>query len=171
MISNQYRMRRKSQRFFEHIQFLWSITVLYIQITVRVTVKRKFKQKASALFVRCVSGREPSYNPAALREPRDGPKKAKMNQRTTFMLITVYTGTITVEIHDVVFVLYVRAGMTEQEERNNKRGATDNDDERDDDNKEQWLKDKNNDKGGRQVQQQDRWLNDKKEGYDLFPIN
>ena len=30
--------------------------------------------------------RKPSYNPPALKEPRDGPKKAKMNRRTTFLL-------------------------------------------------------------------------------------
>ena len=32
-------------------------------------------------------GREPSYDPFALREPRDGPEKAKTNRSTTFMLI------------------------------------------------------------------------------------
>ena len=57
--------------------------------------------------------------------------------------------------------------MNEQEEINNKRGARDNDDDntdgndnndRDDgdDDKVEWLKDKNNDKGRRRVQLQER---------------
>ena len=36
---NQYRMRRKVQRLFEHIHFLGFVTVLYIQSKVRVIVK------------------------------------------------------------------------------------------------------------------------------------
>lgn len=50
----------------------------------------------------------------------------------------------------------VRAGMNEQEERRNKRGATGNDIDRDNSDKEEWLKDKNNNKGGQQLQKQDR---------------
>ena len=36
---NHYRMKRNSQRLFEHIQFLGSATVLYIQIAARVIMK------------------------------------------------------------------------------------------------------------------------------------
>ena len=36
---NQNRMRSNSQRLFKHIQFLGSVTVLYIQITARVIDK------------------------------------------------------------------------------------------------------------------------------------
>ena len=36
---NQYRMRRNSQRLFEHIHFLKFVILLYIEITVRVIDK------------------------------------------------------------------------------------------------------------------------------------
>ena len=44
---NQYRMRRNSQRLFKCIQFLGSVTVLYIKITVRVIVKWNSNEKAA----------------------------------------------------------------------------------------------------------------------------
>ena len=47
-------MRRISQRLFEHIQFLGSVTVLYIQITVKEIVKGNSNKKpASLLRVGC----------------------------------------------------------------------------------------------------------------------
>ena len=36
---NQSRMRRESQRFLDHIQFIGLATILYIQITARVIDK------------------------------------------------------------------------------------------------------------------------------------
>ena len=48
---NQYRMRRNSQRIFENVQFLGSVMVLYIQITVRVIVKYNSNKKP-ARFLR-----------------------------------------------------------------------------------------------------------------------
>ena len=53
--SNQYRIRRNSQRLFEHIQLSGSDTVLYVQITARVIDKEKFKQTAGVLVVCWVS--------------------------------------------------------------------------------------------------------------------
>ena len=38
-------MRKNSQRLFKHIQFLGSVTVLYIQIIVRVIVKGNSNKK------------------------------------------------------------------------------------------------------------------------------
>ena len=47
---NQYRMRRHSQRLFEQIEFLGSVPVLYIQITVRVIVKCNSNEKPIRLL-------------------------------------------------------------------------------------------------------------------------
>ena len=47
---NQYRMRRNSQRLFERIEFIGSIGVLYIQITVRVILKCNSNKKPARLL-------------------------------------------------------------------------------------------------------------------------
>ena len=51
-LGNQYRMRRNSQRLFEHIQFLGLTTVLYNSNHSRSDCEEKFKQKAGVIVAR-----------------------------------------------------------------------------------------------------------------------
>ena len=56
---NQYRIRRNSQRLFEHIQVSGLAMVLYNSKHSGIDCDKKFKQKASALVARWVSIGDP----------------------------------------------------------------------------------------------------------------